>query len=128
MGFSVLFVPNSIRNYVWLHNPLYNVNSVYSLVWYTSAIAGKSQEVFSMAGLNIDPIRFIAAHPAELLNKIQFQLGRTIDQLLGGGVLYPNNRADGFLILLFTLSVLAPPANEKPRPKILPLAGLCDDR
>ncbi len=115
LGFLLVFTPNTMRNYTWMHSPLYNVNSVYSLVWYTSAIQGKSQEIFSMPGLNLDPAQFMASHPGELVNKIQYNWTRTIAQLLEGGVIYPDNRADAFLILLFLLSLFAPPPRENVR-------------
>ncbi|MGE5141327.1 MAG: glycosyltransferase family 39 protein, partial [Rudaea sp.] len=117
VGMLVLFVPNAVRNYVYMHSPLYNVNSVYSLVWYTSAISGKSQEIFSQPGLNVDPLRFIATHPAELVNKMQYQLSRTADHLLTG-VIYPDNWQDAFIILLFVLSLIAPYKGESQRQQV----------
>lgn len=107
-GVAVFFVPALVRNLNGMHHPFYNVNSIYALVWYTSAIETKSSMIFNTPGLAIDPARFMLEHPYELLNKAQYQWNRLVPNLLLGGVSFNYNWADPLLYFLFGVSVLAP--------------------
>jgi hypothetical protein len=114
-GFLLLFAPDAWRNYVWLHNPLYNVNSLYALVWYTSAIPGKSTGVIYETGLSINPVQFVLTHPEEILNKVWYELSHVILQLFMGGPTFNYDWTDAVVIFVFLFSIFAPPARESER-------------
>lgn len=115
LGFLLVFTPNAIRNYSLIRNPLYNAASVYSLVFYTSAIDGKSSNVYSLPGLDVQPLKYLATNPDQLVNKMEYQLSRTLQQLYEGGIDSNFNGIDAILIALLLIGAVLPRRDQNAR-------------
>ena len=113
-GLALVLTPNMLRTYRYLGRPIGTVASAYMPVFYTSAIEGKSKTLFSQPGLDVDPARFLLAHPAELLWKVRYQLDDTVSRLVSGGGL-KGNWADAIQIFLFLFGALVAPPSETRR-------------
>lgn len=119
LGFTVVFAPNVARTYSLIRNPLYNAASIYSLVFYTNAIPGKSSSFLSLPGLDVDPVSYLATHPDQLVSKINYQLSRTLNQLWEGGIDNNMTWIDAALIVLLLVGVVVPRRNENARQRYL---------
>lgn len=105
-GFGILYVPNAARYYSLSGSPIYNGTSYYALVYYTPAMTGTLNSVYASPGLAVEPLQFALAHPADMLNKVQYQLARNVPLLLRGGIVETPTWIDGFEIILFVGSFL----------------------
>lgn len=114
-AFALVMAPNAARNQRLLGHPLYSITSEYSSVFSTSAIDGKSKDVYSQPGLDLDSSRFFREHPEELPAKMWWQLKQTTVHLLNGGPSIRDNWADAIQVFLFALFILKPPRNERRR-------------
>lgn len=119
LGFTVVFAPNAARTYRLIGNPLYNANSIYALVFHTGAMPGKVMSIFSLPGLDVDPPAYLAAHPDELVSKINYQLSGTLNQLWEGGIDNQMTWVDAALIVLLLLGAVVPRRNENARQRYL---------
>lgn len=114
-AFALVLAPNAARNQRLMGHPLHSVTSEYSSVFSTSAIEGKSKDVFSQPGLDVGSSRFFREHPEELPAKMWWQLKQTTVHLLNGGPSIQDNWADAIQVFLFALFVLKPPRDESRR-------------
>lgn len=114
-AFALVLAPNAARNQRLMGHPLHSVTSEYSSVFSTSAIEGKSKDVFSQPGLDVGSSRFFREHPEELPAKMWWQLKQTTVHLLNGGPSIQDNWADAIQVFLFALFVLNPPRDESRR-------------
>lgn len=115
LGVMFVFLPNMVRNYSLIENPLYNAASIYSLVFYTDAIEGKTATFLSMPGLDVDPVAYLAAHPDQLVSKMNYQLSNTLEQLWEGGIDNHVTWVDAILIVLLLAGVIIPRKDENAR-------------
>ena len=114
-AFALVLAPNAARNQRLMGHPLHSITSEYSSVFSTSAIDGKSKDVFSQPGLDVDSSRFFREHPEELPAKMWWQMKQTAVHLLNGGPAIRDNWADAIQVFLFALFVLTPPRGESRR-------------
>ena len=119
VGLCLVVGPNAVRNYRTLGHPFGTVVTSHMLLLHTSAIEGKSKEVFSQPALSAEPIEFFVQHPSEMTGKIQKQLWDALEMLLNGGLPGGRNWSDVILLFLFVLALLAPPPDESRRQRLL---------
>lgn len=112
LGLFVVLGPNALRNYATLGSPFKTIVTGQLLLLHTSAIPGKSRDIFSQPGFSVDPIEFFSQHPEELVLKVWTQLRDAVVLLLNGGLAGGGNWADCVLIFLFFLAMLGPPPDE----------------
>src|SRR5581483_6146619 len=118
IGSLLVLSPTFWRNYATLGNPLYNVSSKYSLVFYTNVFEGKNKDFVSLAGIDVEPVQYILTHPDQLWSKMNYQLAQTFDDLWRGGLLPERTLVDAIEIVLLLLTVIIPRPNETTRQRL----------
>lgn len=112
IGMLLIVTPNFIRAYETLGNPLYNINSMYALVFNTNAFDGKTKEFLSDIAIDVSPVEFILAHPDQLWSKITYQLPRQLEFLWNGGLSDTPTVVDAIQIVLLLLGAIIPRRGE----------------
>jgi hypothetical protein len=83
----------------------------------------KAKDIWNTPGLNVDPVAYLASHPAELLEKMRSQITAAVSLLLAGGTVKAS--ADAVLVGLFVLAVLVPRRESRQQAVIRWLVCVC---
>ena len=105
---ALVLAPNFLRNWQTLGNPLYNVSSMYALVFYTDVFEGKNTELFSRTAPDVNPVQYLIAHPDQLWSKMRYQLPQTFEYLWKGGLTDPPTGVDAIEIVILLLGAVLP--------------------
>lgn len=106
VGMLLVLTPNMLRAYETLGNPLYNINSMYALVFNTGAFDGKTKEFLSDVAPDTSAVEYILAHPDQLWSKATYQLPRQLGFLWNGGLSDTPTVVDAIQILLLALGAI----------------------
>lgn len=112
IGMLLVVTPNFIRAYETLGSPLYNINSMYALVFNTNAFEGKTKEFLSDVAPDLHPPEFILTHPDQLWSKITYQLPQQARFLWNGGISDTATVVDAIQIILLLLGAILPRRGE----------------
>ncbi|MCC7161294.1 MAG: hypothetical protein IT331_02280 [Anaerolineae bacterium] len=112
LGMLLVVTPNFVRAYQTLGNPLYNINSMYALVFNTDAFAGKTKEFLSDVAPDWTAPEYILTHPDQLWNKVTYQVPQQLGFLWNGGLSETPTVVDAIQIILLLLGAFIPRRGE----------------
>jgi 4-amino-4-deoxy-L-arabinose transferase-like glycosyltransferase len=107
LGAACVLALNSVRNRYWTGRAAFAMHGS-TLLYHTSAMPGKASSIFSRPPEEIDVLRFLLAHPRELVEKMAWQGSREIQSLLRGGQLTSGDFVSALLFFLFLMAFLTP--------------------
>jgi hypothetical protein len=110
-GFGLFFVPNAVRTAHYFGHPLHGVAWDSTWLCHTSAMSlPKASAIWRSTGLTVEPMAFFRAHPAELFEKMRYQLSDVAGDILTGN---QEAATDAILVGLLALAVLWPPRESR---------------
>lgn len=118
IGALLIVTPNFIRAYQTLGSPLYNINSMYALVFNTNAFEGKTKEFLSDVAPDFSPPEYILAHPDQLWSKMTYQLPQQLGFLWNGGLSDTPTVVDAIQIVLLLLGAVIPRRGETQKQRL----------